>query len=127
MNAWMFTILRNLFFSNYRKGRWEVPDPDGVHAGRLRTAPEQVVACEFRELCEALARLTPEHREALILIGAQGMTYEEASKVTGVALGTIKSRVARARGRLAQLLAVENADDFGPDRVTQAVLSPVSG
>ena len=126
MNAWLLTILRNLFFSNYRKGRREVPDPDGAYAARLRTAPDQNIACEFRELRDALAQLTREHREALILIGAQGMTYEEASQVTGVALGTIKSRVARARGRLAQLLAVEDPGDFGLDQLTQAALQSAS-
>jgi RNA polymerase sigma-70 factor (ECF subfamily) len=122
MNAWLFTTLRNLFFSAYRKGRREIQDPGGFYAGRLGTPPDQGARCEFQELRSALAQLSPAHREALILIGAHGMTYEEAAQVTGVALGTLKSRVARARGRLAQLLAVHDAGDFGPDRVTQAAL-----
>lgn len=122
MNAWLFTILRNLFFSGYRKGRREIQDPDGVYAERLWTPPGQHYSCEFQELGQALAKLTPAHREALILIGAQGMTYEEAAQVTGVALGTLKSRVARARGRLAQLLGIQNNEDFGPDQVTQAAV-----
>jgi RNA polymerase sigma-70 factor, ECF subfamily len=67
-------------------------------------------------------QLSDEQREAVLLIGAEGLTYEEAAQVCGVAIGTIKSRVNRARRHLAQLLAVEAAEDLGPDRVTQAAL-----
>jgi RNA polymerase sigma-70 factor (ECF subfamily) len=70
----------------------------------------------------ALAKLPVDQREALILIAAEGLSYEEAAQVCGVATGTIKSRVHRARLRLAQLLSVEDADDLGPDEVMQAAL-----
>ena len=73
-------------------------------------------------MLRALARLSPEHREALLLIVAEGLSYEDAAQVCGIAIGTIKSRVNRARERLARLLAVEEAEDLGPDRVTQAAL-----
>src|SRR5215213_1905193 len=82
MSAWLFTILRNAFYSQYRKTRREVDDPDRLHAGRLGTPPNQGYACEFQEMLGALAKLSPVLREALILVGAQGMTYEEAAHVT---------------------------------------------
>ncbi len=77
---------------------------------------------EFEEFRTALAKLPPDQREALILVGASGFSYEEAAEICGCAVGTIKSRVNRARSRLADLLSIESADDFGPDRTTRAVL-----
>ena len=71
---------------------------------------------------KALAKLSIEHREALILVAAEGMSYAEAAQVCGVAIGTMKSRVHRGRVHLAELLAVTDADDLGPDRVMQAAL-----
>jgi RNA polymerase sigma-70 factor, ECF subfamily len=122
MSAWLFTILRNLFRSEYRKRRREVEDADGSYAESLKSQPEQNSRVEFEEFRGALAKLPPDQREALILVGASGFSYEEAAEICGCAVGTIKSRVNRARGRLADLLAIESADDFGPDRATRAVL-----
>ena len=126
MGAWLFTILRNACYSNCRKTRREVDDPEGVHAGRLGTPPNQAYSCELQELVEALAKLPPVLREALILVGAQGMTYDEAAHVSGVPSGTLKSRVSRARARLAQLLAMNDANDVRPDPTTQAALQSAS-
>lgn len=107
MQAWLFTILRNQFRSEYRKRRREVEDADGVHAQTL-TAPEgQTSHVEMEELKKALEQLPSDQREALILVGASGFSYEEASQICGCAVGTIKSRVNRARMRLAELLAVD--------------------
>jgi RNA polymerase sigma-70 factor (ECF subfamily) len=78
---------------------------------------------EFEEFRAALAQLPPDQREALILVGASGFSYEEAAQICGSAVGTIKSRVNRARIRLAELLAIEGARDMGPDGTTQAVLT----
>jgi RNA polymerase sigma-70 factor, ECF subfamily len=122
MSAWLFTILRNLFRSEYRKRRREVEDGDGSYAETLKSQPEQSSRVEFEEFRTALAKLPPDQREALILVGASGFSYEEAADICGCAVGTIKSRVNRARSRLAELLAIESADDFGPDRTTRAVL-----
>jgi RNA polymerase sigma-70 factor (ECF subfamily) len=74
------------------------------------------------ELQAALAKLSPEHREALVLIGAHGLSYEETARICGTHIGTIKSRMNRARTRLAELMGV-TADDLGSDRYVQAVLS----
>ncbi len=122
MSAWLFTILRNLFRSEYRKRRREVEDADGRYAEGLKSHPEQHGRVEFEELRAALARLPADQREALILVGASGFSYEQAAAICGCAVGTIKSRVNRARTRLAEQLAIDSTDDFGPDRMTRAVL-----
>ena len=125
--AWLFTILRNLFRSEYRKRRREVEDSDGRFAETLKTHPEQNSHIEFQEFQQALAKLPPDHREALILIGASGFSYEETAEICGCAVGTVKSRVNRARVKLAELLSIEGVDDFGPDQASRAVVAGGSG
>src|SRR6201992_1599099 len=97
MPAWLFTILRNLFRSEYRKRRREVEDNDGRFAETLKTHPEQNSRIEFEEFQQALAKLPADQREALILVGASGFSYEETAEICGCAVGTVKSRVTRAR------------------------------
>jgi RNA polymerase sigma-70 factor, ECF subfamily len=125
MPAWLFTILRNLFRSEYRKRRREVEDTDGRYADSLKLHPEQLGRIEFGEFRAALAKLPHDQREALLLVGASGFSYEEASAICECAVGTIKSRVNRARTRLTELLSLDDTD-FGPDQPTQAVLSASS-
>ena len=122
LNAWLFTILRNLFHSEFRKRRREVEDPDGSLAGRLQIQPEQGAHLDFEDFREALNKLPADQREALLLVGASGFSYEEAANICGCAVGTIKSRVNRARSRLAALLAVDGVEDLGPDCTTRAAL-----
>ena len=123
MSAWLFTILRNLFRSDYRKRRREVEDDDGSYAESLKSQPEQTGRLELDELPAALAKLPADQREAVILVGASGLSYEEAADICGCPIGTIKSRVNRARTRLSELLSINGADDFGPDHATRAILS----
>jgi len=123
LNAWLFTILRNLFHSEYRKRKREVEDADGSYAGKLRTHPDQQAHLDFEDFRTALARVPAEQREALLLVGAQGMSYDDAAAIWGVAVGTIKSRVNRARTRLAELLSLESEAEIGPDSVTKAALA----
>ena len=123
MSAWLFTILRNHFRSEYRKRRREVEDGEGRYAETLKTQPEQYGHVEFREFREALAKLPSDQREALVLVGASGFSYEEAAKICECAVGTIKSRVNRARTRLAELMSIDGVDDFGPDEQTRAVMA----
>jgi RNA polymerase sigma-70 factor (ECF subfamily) len=104
MPAWLFTILRNLFRSEYRKRRREVEDADGRYAETLKSHPEQTGRVEFSEFRAALAKLPSDQREALILVGASGFSYEDAAAICGCAVGTIKSRVARARETLLEML-----------------------
>ncbi len=127
LSAWLFTILRNLFRSDYRKRRREVEDADGSYANTLKTQPSQNVHIEFQEFREALDKLPQDQREALILVGASGFSYEDAASICGCAVGTIKSRVNRARSKLSNLLYVEGADDFGPDNTVRAVIGGSSG
>ena len=120
--AWLFTILRNLFRSEYRKRRREVEDADGSFAQTLKSNPDQLGRIEFQEFRDALSQLPQDQREALILVGASGFSYEEAADICECAVGTIKSRVNRARNRLAKLLSIDNIDDFGADQATRGVL-----
>lgn len=122
MSAWLFTILKNHFRSEYRKRRREVEDSDGHYAESLKTQPEQHGQIELREFREALGHLPAAQREALIIVGASGFSYEEASDICGCAVGTIKSRVNRARTQMAEILKLNSLDDLGPDEVTRAVL-----
>jgi RNA polymerase sigma-70 factor, ECF subfamily len=120
--AWLVTILRNLFREQYRKRRREVEDVDGHYAEMLKTEPEQTARIEFGEFRAVLAKLPAEQRQALILVGASDLSCDEAAAECGCAAGTIKSRAHRARARLAGMLAIDASDDFGPDRVTRAVV-----
>jgi RNA polymerase sigma-70 factor (ECF subfamily) len=121
MAAWLFTILRNSFRSQYRKRRREVEDPDGSYLASLKLPPEQLGRLEFKELIEALAKLPHVQREALLLVAASGFTYDEAAEICEVAVGTIKSRVSRARQLLAELLVIDSPAAFALDRATALV------
>ena len=83
LNAWLFTIMRNAFFSEHRKRFREVEDVDGIHASRQACGPTQMDGLETAALQRALACLSPEQREALLLVGGQGMSYDEAAAVCG--------------------------------------------
>jgi RNA polymerase sigma-70 factor (ECF subfamily) len=104
LSAWLFTILRNVYYSECRKRRREVPDTDGKIARNVAIPPGQDDYMNFRDFRAALQTLPPDQREALILVGASGFSYEEAAKICECAIGTMKSRVNRGRNRLAQLL-----------------------
>ena len=123
LNAWLFTILRNLFHSEYRKRKYETEDADGAYAARLKTHPNQHSHLDFEDFRAALATLPRDQREALLLVGAQGLSYERAAEVCQVAVGTVKSRVNRARTRLAVLLDLTSEAKLGPDDVTKAALA----
>lgn len=105
--AWLFTILRNHYYTELRNRRREVEDRDGVHAARLVSLPRQISNLEMSDFQKALATLPDEQREALVLVGGSGFSYEEAAHICGCAVGTIKSRVNRARVRLNEVLDPE--------------------
>ena len=113
MSAWLFTILRNVFYSEYRKRRREVEDAEGTLAARLVSVPEQNGHMDLQDLRSALKKLPAEQREALILVGGSGFAYEEAAQICGCALGTLKSRVNRARTAIAAIMALETTSDVG--------------
>lgn len=124
LRAWLFTILRNTYYSLHRKRRREVPDPDGLHAGRLCEKPAHDGRLDMTDFRKAFDQLSPEHREVLILVGASGFSYEEVAGMTGVAVGTVKSRVNRARARLCEMLGLADGEDpvSGADVGTLAVM-----
>lgn len=107
--AWLFTILRNNFYNELRKsGRME-NDPDDRHAGSIAIPPEQdgwELAEDFRA---SVNKLSSAHRQALFLVGAYGLSYDEASAVAGCPVGTMKTRVNRARRLLASFMSGERA------------------
>ena len=113
LNAWLFTILRNLFHSEYRKRRREVQDEDGVYASRLSVQASQDAHLDVQDFRLALEMLPPDQREALLLVGASGFSYEEAADICQCAVGTIKSRVNRARTKLSELLSMDNTEELG--------------
>jgi RNA polymerase sigma-70 factor (ECF subfamily) len=104
LHAWLVTILRNQYYSEGRR-RWrEISDAEGTHAARLVEQPGHSARLEMREFMAALQALPPDQREALVLVGASGLSYEEAAEVLGTRVGTVKSRVSRARSRLELML-----------------------
>lgn len=104
MRAWTFTILRNIYLTEMRRNRFR-GDYDDTTAERILVAPAgQEAPLHLADLHRALLTLAPERREALLLVGAGGFSYEEAAEICGCAVGTIKSRVGRARAALATLI-----------------------
>lgn len=110
LRAWLFTILRNTYYTQLQRRRREVRDETGEYASTLTSPATQDWGIAMRDLQAALQLLPAEHREALILIGAAGLSYEEAAEVCGCALGTIKSRVNRGRARLLKILEARDPD-----------------
>jgi RNA polymerase sigma-70 factor, ECF subfamily len=107
LKAWLFTILRNTFLSERRKRKFEVHDSEGKLAQQLSVKGAQSGHMDLLDFSKAFAKLPEEQREALILVGAEGFAYEEAAAMCNCAVGTIKSRVNRARVKLTELLGGE--------------------
>ena len=124
LRAWLFTILRNTYYSLHRKRRREVEDPEGVMAEQLSEKPAHDGRLAMNDFREAFAELNDEQREALVLVGAEGFSYEEAAEMCGCAVGTIKSRTNRARKRLAELMHLDDEQDLElTDAATVAVVT----
>jgi RNA polymerase sigma-70 factor, ECF subfamily len=124
LRAWLFTILRNTFYSNRRKMVREVADVDGALTGRLAEKPHHDGRLAMRDFRKAFDLLPAEQREALILVGASGFSYEEAAGMCGCAVGTVKSRANRGRKRLIELLGLVEGEEMEmTDRVTVAVIA----
>ena len=124
LRAWLFTILRNTFYSARRKTRREVSDSDGIHAARQATRPEHDGRLALTDFKAAFAQLPDEQREALILVGASGFSYDDAARMTGVAVGTVKSRANRGRRKLAELLHLEAGEELAvTDNATLAAMA----
>ena len=105
LKAWLMTILRNHYINGLRRTRIEVETIGEIPEAALPSAPNQEHVVEVNEVANALQRMSVEHREILVLVSAAGLSYEEASEVCGCAVGTIKSRLNRARSELKKVLA----------------------
>lgn len=104
MRAWTFVILRNAYLTDMRRNRFR-GEYDETVAEKILTAPAgQEEPIHLSDLHRALLTLPPERREALLLVGAGGFSYEEAANICGCAIGTIKSRVGRARAALTSMM-----------------------
>jgi RNA polymerase sigma-70 factor (ECF subfamily) len=119
--AWSFTIMRNWFYTDRRKHR-EVQDGDGVHAARLTALPDQAGCLDLQDVQAALEQLTPPMREALMLVTVEGLSQEEAAAVMGCQIGTVKSRVFRARDQLVRLLGFTGGE-VGNDAVMLSIVA----
>ena len=127
MRAWLFTILRNNFYSSRRKAGREVADVDNVFTDSMSVKPDHDGRLQMTDFKVAFEQLKVEHREALILVGAQGFSYDEAGEMCGVAAGTMKSRVSRARARLVEILKLEEGEALElTDSATAAVVGSLS-
>lgn len=109
MLSWLFKILRNQFHTTYRRRRREVEDPHGTIASQIAVPPEQGGHLDLQDLRLALMNLPAIYREALLLVSAEGVSYEEAARICGVSLGAFKTRVNRARTMLGKLMNGEDA------------------
>ena len=103
--AWVFTIIRNLYLNDLRKARRFVDNgDDSDDFAKYSSSPAtQESSVEFRNFFRAFWQLGEEHREVLMLVGASGFSYERASEICGCEIGTVKSRVSRARKELRKM------------------------
>ena len=121
MRAWLFTIMRNEFYSHTRRA-WRETHYEAGQSEAIPSAPdEQQWSMELGDMARALRMLPDMQREALVLVAAGGISYEDAAKISGVAIGTVKSRVARARAALAALL---DGGTVLPDRLPARGIKP---
>ncbi|MGH6763772.1 MAG: RNA polymerase sigma factor [Phyllobacterium sp.] len=117
MKAWLFTIMRNEFYSQMRKRGREIQDTEGFFTSQMAVHPSQYGSLDLQDFRKALDALPGDQREAITLVGALGVSYEEAAVICGCAVGTIKSRVSRARKGLQAALEVSGEGDYGPDPI----------
>ena len=126
-NAWLFTILRNQFYTEMRKAKREVEDADGIHAATLTALPDQEGVVNLRKLQDRLAGIPEAQRIALLMVGAEGYTYEEAAELLECRVGTVKkpcqpgARLSVRRPRTGRRL------DDGCPRLRRAVKGRGSG
>ena len=112
LKAWLCKIMQNCFYHDLSRQRDTVQDIEGRWAAMLSVAPAQEWRLQYNDMLSALDRLPPDARAALVLIGASGCSYEEAAELAHCPVGTLKSRVNRAREKLANL--IDNALDIQP-------------
>jgi RNA polymerase sigma-70 factor (ECF subfamily) len=101
LRAWLFTILRNSFYNEIRRRKYhQTASLDEIDSAAIELRATQEKYIEFQDVLKGLSRLVPEQREAIILIAAEGLSYEEAAAICNCPVGTMKSRLSRARRHL---------------------------
>lgn len=120
LKAWMFRIQRNAYLAGLSGKLKTVSDADGLLTRRLAQEADQEWRVRFGELLGALARLPAQNREALLLVANSGLTYDEAANVCDCSIGTIKSRVSRAREQLAELVGADFARQRTPEMMSRS-------
>ncbi|MBW8752863.1 MAG: sigma-70 family RNA polymerase sigma factor [Sphingomonadales bacterium] len=110
--AWTFTILRNHFYSEARRARFHGDYDETVAERVLRAPASQESAVELSDVLRALSVVPDTYREALILVAIGSLSYDEIADICGIALGTVKSRICRARAMLSHVLASGQLPDF---------------
>jgi RNA polymerase sigma-70 factor (ECF subfamily) len=111
LKSWLFTILRNSFYTSAKSRQRERPDDGGRITEQVPMLPSQEWTVRAQELRDALEQLPPEQREVLVLVCALGVSYEDAATICNCAVGTIKSRINRARTRMLALMEASTAAD----------------
>jgi len=121
LRAWLFTILRNAHLNNCRRNqRYGVTSIDERPAAFEQPSPSaQADVVALKQLVRCLLNIPAEQREALLLVVVEGMTYEEAAEVMEVPIGTIRSRVSRARRALLHLFAPSDQDEINLEKVLE--------
>jgi RNA polymerase sigma-70 factor (ECF subfamily) len=118
LRAWLFTILRNSFYNEIRHRKYhQTATLDEIDPGAVDLRATQEKYVEFQDVLRGLSRLVPEQREAIILIAAEGLSYEEAAAICKCPVGTVKSRLSRARRRLEEYANGESAAPAPSDAV----------
>jgi RNA polymerase sigma-70 factor (ECF subfamily) len=108
LRAWLFTILHNQHVSDVRRAAREVVTVSVEDALTLTTQPNAYDVLRLRDLRAEMDRLPIEQREAILLIGLEGLPYEDAAKVLNVPIGTIRSRLSRGRDQLRKLMGMDD-------------------
>jgi RNA polymerase sigma-70 factor (ECF subfamily) len=121
LRAWLVTILRNTYFSQFRKRAREIQDTDGFYSEQILVKGEQESKLQMNDVQRALDKLAPEHREILLMIGVAELSYEEAAQILDVAVGTVKSRLNRARAKLAEHLGLKDTAELGADPLISGI------
>ena len=108
LRAWLFTLMHNQHVNNVRRPAREAVQLDVEEmSGALIATTDSTGSCQLRELENALARLRPEEREVILLVGLEGMRYDETARILGIPIGTVRSRLFRGREALRKLLDMD--------------------
>ena len=116
LRAWLFTLMHNQHVNSVRRPVREAVELDADNSSMLVATTDPTASCQLRELENALARLRNEEREVILLVGLEGMRYDETAEILGVPIGTVRSRLFRGREALRKLLDM----DEPPARVAEA-------